>query len=299
MEAQGAFEAFMTAEWLPVIIEDMNLLTKSEEPLHPIGIGTWGICSEYSGADNKYKGVAPLKGSEEAEIESLRYSLSKGQNHIDCAELYGGFYTDEVVGSALEGLNREDLFITDKLWKTSVGKRLVRPTVEQMLSKLNTDYLDMLYIHAPWEDAPWREAIPQIDQLIREGVVRHFAVSNFTLADMKTSNETSTNPIVANQMNYNVLYQDEVSEEFKSYCQKNDIAVVAYQPIKRGEVFENNIVRQIAEKHGATASQIALAWLLHQNMLPIPKATTKEHIDDNLESLKVQLSDEDIELLNR
>lgn len=76
----------------------------------------------------KYKGARAAYGNEQAEIEALRYSLEQGQNHIDCAELYGAFYTDEVVGHAIAGTTREDLFIADKLWKTSLQKGKVLPT---------------------------------------------------------------------------------------------------------------------------------------------------------------------------
>lgn len=186
------------------------MITKSGKKLFPIGIGTWNIAGTFtSDPSAKYKGAVPSRGNEESEIDAIRYSISKGQNHIDCAELYGGFYTDEVVGKAIAGLEREDLYIADKLWKTSVGKGLVRPTVEKMLKKLGTDYLDMLYIHAPWPEVNWQEAIPQIDELIDTGIVRDFGVSNFTIADMEEAQKLAKHPIVANQMNYNILYKND------------------------------------------------------------------------------------------
>lgn len=133
----------------------------------------------------KHKGAEPNSDNEEAEIAAIRYSIEKGQNHIDCAELSGAFHTDEVVGKAIDDYERTDLLIADKLWKTSVGEGLVRPTVEKMLKKLGTDYLDLLYIHAPWEGIDWQAAIPQIDELIDEGLVLGFGVSNFTVDNMK------------------------------------------------------------------------------------------------------------------
>jgi diketogulonate reductase-like aldo/keto reductase len=273
--------------------------TKSGKSLHPIGIGTWLIAGSFE-ADptDLYKGAKPRHDTEQQEIEALRYSLSKGQNHIDCAELYGGFYTDEVVGKAITGLKREDLYIADKLWKTSVGKGLVRPTVEKMLSKLNTDYLDMLYIHAPWENVDWIAAIPQIDELIEEGIVRHFGVSNFMVIDMQKTAAISKHPIVANQMNYNVLHQDEVDQTFIRYCETNGIQIVAYQPIKRQEVLHNKTIQDIAAIHDAAPVQIALAWLLAMGALPIPKATTKGHIDENLGALTVHLTGADLRRLS-
>ncbi|HEU5122090.1 MAG TPA: aldo/keto reductase [Candidatus Saccharimonadales bacterium] len=271
------------------------MLTKSGKPLFPIGIGTWNIGGTFSPDPTaKYGGTRPLYENEDEEVAAIRYSLSKGQNHIDCAELYGAFHTDEVVGKALVGLDRSDLFIADKLWRTSVGKGLVRPTVEKMLEKLGTDYLDMLYIHAPWSDVRWQEAIPQIDELIDEGIVRSLGVSNFTIDHMKEVQAIAKHSIAANQMNYNVLYRDEVTPEFRAYCSDNATQIIAYQPLKRQQVNDNETINRIAAKHGATAAQIALAWLLSQGIWPIPKAMQKEHIDENIGAVDIRLSDEDL-----
>lgn len=272
--------------------------TKSGKQLFPIGIGTWNIGGTFnSDPTAKYKGAEPCYDNEEMELEAIRYSIAKCQNHIDCAELYGAFHTDEVVGRAIAGLKREDLYIADKLWKTSVGKGLVRPTVEMMLEKLGTNYLDMLYIHAPWVDVNWQEAIGQIDELIDEGIVRDFGVSNFTVADMEQTQKIAKHPIVANQMNYNVLYKDEVSKEFQDYCRANNIQIVAYQPVKRQEVLDNEVIQDVAKTHNSTAAQVALAWLLAQAALPIPKSTNKQHIDENIAANSIDLSAQDLELL--
>jgi len=246
----------------------------------------------------KYKGAKPVHGNEAREIEAIRYSISKGQNHIDCAELYGAFYTDEVVGQALAGAKRKDLYIADKLWKTSVGKGKARETVQQMLKKLGTDYLDMLYIHAPWDDAPWREAIPQIDELIDEGIVKSFGVSNFTIDDMREVMSLSKHPLVANQMEYNVLFKEAVTPEFRNFCREHDIQIVAYQPVRRKAALSNETVIRIAGQHGATPAQVALAWLLAQGALPIPKAMQKSHIDENLKAVDLVLTNEELAELN-
>ena len=208
--------------------------------------------------------------------------------------MYGAFHTDEVVGQAISTAKREDLFIADKLWKTSVGKGQVRSTVEAMMRKLGTDYIDLLYIHYPWPEAPWREAVSQIDELIDEGTVRHFGVSNFTVPDMKETAKLAKHPISASQMNYNVLHQDEVDDDYRKYAQENDIQIVAYQPIKRREVLLDPDVIEIAKRVHATESQVALAWLIKMGALPIPKATEKAHIDENLGATKIELSQDDM-----
>lgn len=273
--------------------------TQSGKPVFPIGIGTWNIGGTFnSNSPNaKYKGVEPSHQNEGLEIAAIQYSITRGQNHIDCAELYGAFHTDEVVGKAIKDLPRVDLFITDKLWKTSVRAKQVRPTVMKMLEKLGTNYLDLLYIHAPWEDAPWQTAIPQIDALIDEGIVRGFGVSNFTVSHMKEAQQISRHKIAANQMNYSLLHKKEVDERFKEYCVQNNIQIVAYQPIKRQEVLNNKIVQHVAKTHKATPAQIALAWIIAQGAIPIPKAINVKHIDENVRSIKVKLSQQELDLL--
>ncbi|HEY4963567.1 MAG TPA: aldo/keto reductase [Candidatus Saccharimonadales bacterium] len=278
----------------------MTLKTVSGKDLNPIGIGTWDVNSKRNpdNLSSKYGGVDPVKGNEDKAIEAIRYSISKGQNNIDCAELYGSFYTDEVVGQAIEGQSRNDIFIGDKLWKTSLANGTVRPTFDNMLQKLKTDYLDMLTIHAPFADTPWQEAIPQIDELINEGVVHHFGVSNFSIEQMKEAMSLSRHPLEANQMNFNLLYRDEVNQEFVDFCEENNIAIIAYQPIKRGEVMHNETIIKIAQQHSATPAQVALAWLLRLEAMPIPKALSKEHIDENFEALNLKLTDEEFAELN-
>lgn len=247
----------------------------------------------------KYKGAEPNSDNEETEIAAIRYSIEKGQNHIDCAELYGAFHTDEVVGKAIDGFERTDLFIADKLWKTSVGEGLVRPTVEKMLQKLGTDYFDLLYIHAPWEGIDWQAAIPQIYELIDEGLVLGFGVSNFTVDNMKEAQSLAQHPIIANQMNFNVLHKDKVSEALKKYCKENNVQIVAYQPIKRQEVLANTTIQQVASNHNATPAQIAIAWLIAQGALPIPKAINLNHIDENVASVSITLTSNEIDVLTR
>lgn len=248
---------------------------------------------------DKYMGTQTFYGNEDAEIEALQYSLSLGQNHLDCAQLYGRFYTDEVVGRAIAGMRRDDLYIADKIWKTDLGTGLVRPVFDEMLRKLGTDYIDLLYIHNSFADAPWREAIPQINDLIDEGVVRAFAVSNFTVEELEETNKLSRYPISAVQQNFNVIYQEEANSEYREYCKENDIALIAYQPLKRKEVLESEEIQRIAKKHDATPAQIALAWLVRVGAYPIPKAIQKEHIKENLASTKINLDEEDMKVLTQ
>jgi 2,5-diketo-D-gluconate reductase B len=277
----------------------MALTTKNGDILHPIGIGTWNISSRINDSlpEGRFRNVEAVRGNEQEEIDGLRYSIERGQNHLDCAELYGAFYTDEVVGRALEAssVERKNLFIADKLWKHSSAPNAARPTVEQMLSKLRTDYLDLLYIHAAWTDVNWRDAIPQIDDLIDEGIVRSFGVSNFTVDEMIQAQAIARHPISVNQMHFSCLHRDEVDEEFRSFCKEHDIAIVAYRPTERGQALVHPVLIDIATAHGATPAQIALAWLMQMGTLPITKTIQKAHIDENLGALQITLSEHDLE----
>lgn len=282
----------------------MIYTTKSGKGIFPIGIGTWEISSTINpnNASSQYKGVEPVKGGEDAEVEAIRYSISMGQNHIDCAELYGGFYTDEVVGQAINGLNREDLFIADKIWKTSVDD--VKATVNKMLDKLGTEYLDLLYIHAPWGDTDWQKAIPQIDELIDRGVVRYFGVSNFSLELLKENALESRHGIKFVQQNFSVGYQDEANAEYREWCKQNGIQIVAYCPFDRqakgsAKLTDLIEVTRVAKNHKATNHQIALAWLLSVGALPIPKSTNKSHIDENISASEIVLSELEVKALNQ
>jgi len=110
---------------------------------------------------------------------------------------------------------------------------------------------------------------------------------------MREAQAIARHPLATNQMKYNVLYKDEVTPEFFDFCKSHDIQIVAYQPIKRQAVLEDETVKAIAAAHNATPAQIALAWLVQKGVLPIPKATNKTHIDDNMLATKITLTEED------
>jgi diketogulonate reductase-like aldo/keto reductase len=266
----------------------MNLKTVSGNPVHPIGIGTWGIGGTWEA----------VYGNEQTGMQGIRYSISKGQNHIDSGQIYGAGHTDEVIGQAIKDIKRKDLYITDKIWETSVANGKVWPAVETMLNKLGTDYLDALYIHKPWDDFPWREAIPQIDSLIDKGIVRHFGVSNFTIAHMKETQQLSKHPIVLNQLYFNILHKQDANTELLKFCGDNNIQTIAYRPLERGEVQKNEIVKHIAKVRSVTPTQIALAWLLAKQTMPIPGALEEQFIDQNIAAIDIKLTPEEIAQLD-
>lgn len=270
--------------------------TQSGNPIFPIGIGTWLMGGDWD-ADNR----VPLAvyDDDQKEIDAIRYAIDKGQNHIDTAEMYGDGHTDEIVGEAIKDLAREDLFIADKLWSSSFGDIETRQAVEKMLKSLKTDYIDLLYIHSPFDSSEWEKSINAINDLIDEGIVKNFGVSNFNVEYMKRANEISKHLIVANQMLYNCGYKEEVDSEFIKYCEENNILIVSYRPIDRGVLLDNKTILDIAKIHSATPAQICIAWLLQRNAVTIPKSSSIEHIDENFESSNVTLDNDDLEKLDK
>lgn len=269
------------------MIYQSTLKTKSGRHLHPIGIGTWGF--------GAYPTYSP---GTEGEISAIRHAVSLGQNHIDTAEMYENGGAEQLVGQAIASLGREELFIASKLWKNHVAKSTVRPAVKAMLRRLNTDYLDMLYIHAPWFDAPWQEAIPQIDELIDEGLVRHFGVSNFNTARLQEALDRTSHTITANQMHFSCIHQQEVTPELRQLCETNGVTIVSYMPLEKGDALNNSAVTKLALQKRVSTAQVALAWVLANQALPIPKASNVRHIEQNAKAHQIQLLPEEISYLN-
>jgi diketogulonate reductase-like aldo/keto reductase len=258
----------------------------------PIGIGTWGIGGF----------MKPEYGDEEKDEEAIRYSISKGQNHIDTAEMYGNGHSEEIVGQAIKGIKREKLFIASKVHRNYTKGNEVLKSTEKILKRLKTDYLDLLYIHSYWQDENMEDYLKGVNQAVDRGMAKAIGVSNFSIDNLKWAVNKSKHPIVANQMNYNVLHQIEVPEDMKTFCRKEKICVVAYRPIERKLLADecvNETVLEIAEKYGKSPAQIAINWLVSQpQTFAIPKSTNKTHIDENLQSLSFKIEEKDIELLN-
>lgn len=267
--------------------------------VHKIGIGTWMM----GGGVNRDKAIVYADwDNDENNIKAIKYSLDVGQNHIDTAQLYGSGHCEEVVGEAIKGYDREKLFIASKVWKSHTKRSAVVKSAEESLRKLGTDYLDLIYIHSSNNAFEMDEYILGLNDAVDEGLAKGVAVSNFTLEQLKQAQELSKHPIMANQMLYNILERSDVTEDMLKYCVENDILLVAYRPIERrllADQCDTEEVLDLADKYKKTPAQIALNWLLSQeNVIPIPKASSPKHIDENLEALDFELSEEDIKLLS-
>ncbi len=266
--------------------------------IHPIGIGTWAM-----GGSRFEDGTAFADyDHDDRYIDAIRYSISKGQNHIDTAQVYGVGHTEEIVGKAIEGFDRDHLVIASKVNKSHALRSAVPRATEDMLSRLKIDRLDLLYVHAPWDVVPIKEYIDGVNDALEEGLTDTIGVSNFDAEQLREALSLTRNPLVANQLHYNVLSRGHVTRELIDICEKEGILIVAYRPIERrllADQCTNSQILNLAGKYRRPVSQIAINWLLAQkNVVPIPKATSHEHIDEILGSLEFTLDPADIEMLD-
>jgi len=260
-------------------------------PVHPIGIGTWGM----GGARLSDGTVYASYDSDETEAEAIRASLSLGQNHIDTAQLYGAGHTEEIVGAAMAGFPRDRLFVATKVWKTHAASSLaLGRAVEDSLRKLKTDYVDLLYTHAFWDAIPLEVTIGALNDAVDAGLARALAVSSFSEEQLRRAVALTRHPIAANQLHYNVLERGLVTADMLAYCEEQRITIVAYRPVERSllaDRAENPVVLDVASRCGRTPAQIAINWLIGKpGVVTIPKAVRRAHIQENLAAADFELS---------
>lgn len=235
-------------------------------------------------------GLGTYRMTGEACTESVARAIGLGFRHIDTAEMYGN---EDAVGRGIaqSGVNREDIFLTTKVWHDHLSPGGIRHALTQSLDKLATPYVDLYLIHWPSPSMDLAAALQTMAHLKEQGLVRRFGVSNFTVALMRQAVETLGEAIVCNQVEYHVLLDQGAVLD---YARAHGIAVTAYCPLAQGRLAEHDSLRSIAEKHGATPAQIALKWLLDQDgVAAIPKAGREESQRANLAALEITLDDED------
>jgi len=222
--------------------------------------------------------------------DSVATALEMGYRHIDTAQAYGN---EEAVGQGIAqaDVDREDVFLATKVWISNLSHDDVLETTEESLQKLGVDYVDLLYVHWPAGEYDPADTIPAFNQLYDEGKIEHFGVSNFEPDHVEEAREHTEMPIFANQVECHPMLPQ---AELREFAAETDLELVAYSPLARGEVFENETISDIADEHDVSAAQVSLAWLREKGVTAIPKATGEAHIADNFESLSLELDDEDV-----
>jgi len=232
-------------------------------------------------------------------------AIECGYRFFDTASLYE---TERSLGNALKesGIARTDVIIETKLWIDEMGAENVRKAFDKSLNRLQTDYIDIYMMHWPRQtgadDEKWKELDAEtwlaMERLVRQGKVKHLGLSNFLPHHLKNILENSSIKPVVDQLELHPGYSQEAAVAF---CKTNGILPMAWSPLGRGRenaTIGNAILVRLAKKYGKSIQQINLRFLLQKGILPIPKASSKEHMKANLEVFDFELSEDDMYMIS-
>lgn len=223
--------------------------------------------------------------------QAVRDALEMGYRHVDTAEFYDNH---RPVGEGITeaSVPREEVFLTTKVWKTNLEADQVHDVVWTALGDLDVDYVDLLLVHWPNEAIPIKETMRAMNELQREGAVRHVGVSNFSVEQLVEAIDASQTPILTNQIEYHPRNrQDDVLE----FALDNDVLVTAYSPLSKGGLSDDPVLSEIGSRYEKTPAQVALRWLVQQPaVLTIPKAASREHRYENRQIFDFSLSSEEM-----
>lgn len=261
-----------------------------------IGIGTWKMGGE----------LEPDFKNDENDIRAIKKAIELGMTHIDTAELYGNGHSEELVGEAIKGFDRSKLFITTKVTKSNCAYEDVLNAMDRSLKRLGTSYVDLYLIHSPSQDIPFAETMKAMDRLIQEGKTRMIGVSNFTVPQLQEAQKHTKNKIVANQIEYNLITRNngqnttDVELDIIPYCQANDIMIIAFRPLAKGILLnDNDVLNDLAKKYKKTPAQIALNWIIFKKgIVTIPKTSNLSHMEENLGAIGWEMELSDIKKLD-
>ncbi|WP_082233444.1 aldo/keto reductase [Halobacillus massiliensis] len=304
-------------------MEKLTVLGKSEIKINPVGLGTNAV-----GGHNIYPNLDEEEGK-----NLVRTALEQGINFLDTAYIYGPERSEELTGQVVrEHGRREEAVIATKGAHQFKGEDVVfnnspdflKQAVDQSLQRLGTDYIDLYYIHFPDEDTPKDEAVGALKELKDAGKIRSIGVSNFSLEQLKEANKDGYVDVIQSEYN---LFKREAEEDLLPYARDNNITFVPYfplasglltgkydetttfdkddlrakSPLFQGETYHKNLekvdkLKSIAQKKEVKVPHLVLAWYLEQPAINaiIPGAKNKEQVKDNLHTLEVNLTDEDI-----
>lgn len=267
----------------------MNFITQSGAAAGPIGQGTW------------YLGNRPETFQQE--LASLRAGLDQGMTLLDTAEMYGEGAAERLLGQAIQGYDREKLYLVSKVYPHNAGRNNIFHSCQASLKRLGADYLDLYLLH--WRGGiPLAETVECMEKLKEDGLIRHWGVSNLDLDDM---DELAAVPNGKNCVTDQVLYHlgsRGIEFDLLPALQKRDVSVMAYCPLAQGGSLRQGLltspaVAQTAQAHNATPSQVLLAFLLTRpGVTPIPRSSRAEHTLDNAKAAELRLTDEDLARLD-
>ncbi|RZJ16852.1 MAG: aldo/keto reductase [Brevundimonas sp.] len=249
-----------------------------------LGQGTWEIGDDPARRD--------------AEQQALARGIDLGLTLIDTAEMYGDGRAERLVGEVIQG-RRDEVFLVSKVLPQNASEMKMMLACEKSLERLGVDRLDLYLLH--WEGrVPMEETIAAFQELVDEGMILRWGVSNLDLKAMQALDALDGgDQCMTNQLLYN-LGSRGVEFDLLPWMQARDMPMMAYSPLGRGGLLDHPLILDIADRHDASPAQIALAAVLRQDgVIAIPKASSVEHVQANADALDIRFDAEDIERLDQ
>ncbi len=244
-----------------------------------MGQGTWCL------------GDDPRNRTEE--IAALRLGLDLGMTVIDTAEMYGEGAAEKLVGEAIQG-RRDEVFLVSKVLPQHATVRGTIAACDGSLNRLKTETIDLYLLH--WRgDIPLEDTLEAFVSLVSAGKIKYWGVSNFDVADMEELVSLAGGEAVAsNQVLYNLTRRG-IEWDLLPWCEDRRIPLMAYSPIEQGRLLGHPALQQVADRHQATAAQVALAWVLRNNsIMAIPRTGKTSHVRDNRAALDIRFTQQDV-----
>jgi len=263
----------------------MRMVTlPSGDKVPALGQGTWNMGDE--------------RETRAEEIAALRLGLDLGLNLIDTAEMYGEGKSEELVGQAIAG-RRDDAFLVSKVYPHNASRKGAISACERSLKRLGTDRLDLYLLH--WRGSiAFADTLEAFTALQKAGKIRHYGVSNLDIKDMRQlSTVSGASGVQTNQLLYNLTRRG-IEFDLLPWMRERGMPVMAYSPIEQARLLSNPKLVAFTRLHGMTPSQAALAWLLSRDdVIAIPKASRREHVQENAVSLSIRLAPEQLSELDK
>jgi aryl-alcohol dehydrogenase-like predicted oxidoreductase len=276
------------------------------------------------------------KADEKEAIATIHRSLELGGNFLDTADLYGPFKNEQLIAKAIEG-NRDEYIIATKFgweiddneqitWKINGTREYVKKSVERSLKNLKTDYIDLYYMHRLDKNVPVEETVGAMSDLVKEGKIGYIGLSEVSSETVKKAH--AVHPISGVQSEYSLFERTVEEKGVLKTLHELGIGFVAYSPLGRGflsgqirsiddlpdndfrrgiprfqeEHFYKNIelveaIENMAKEKEITSSQLALAWIISKEIVPIPGTKRRKYLEENIKASKIVLSESDIEKL--
>lgn len=248
----------------------------------------------HNGVEMPWFGLGVFKVKEGSEVvDSVKAAIKNEYISIDTAAIY---QNEEGVGQAIKdsGVPREELFITTKVWNADQGYETTLQAFETSMEKLGLEYLDLYLVHWPVA-GKYKDTWKALEKLYKDGRVRAIGVSNFHIHHLEDLLSVAEIKPMVNQVEY---HPHLTQTELHAFCKKEGIQLEAWSPLKQGELINEPVIVEIADKYGKSPAQIILRWDLQNGVVTIPKSTNEKRIIENASIFDFELSTEDMDKIN-